>query len=380
MPGIEKTTGKFLWSGMPGREIHFLSAVFSLSLFGILLLLAKIVQPDLDEHILISNRLMKGEPVGHPAFFFLLQLFSFFSSKPELQLFAAFIIFSSAQYLKIILSIRLCETIQEEKASRILSLLIILCQLAIGFILIQDNYVKASLSPNFFHNGTLLLSIPPSLFLLNESFLFLKDENRGRIRRMLAAGILIIMIKPSFLFCWIPVMPVFVLLREGAGKKLVGFLQVSIMLVFLLMLQSTLLKTSNVGFKIIFAPFDFFGTIGNHLRIVLAACFFPITSVLVSYNFWKRKDGLLFALMTVQGLILSFCFYDVINGIISPNMTWQSSIMHYLLLVFGCLSVTDLLKKRKMLAATFLLAAFACHVFSGVLYLRISYIIHSFYF
>lgn len=318
--------------------------------------------------------------IGHPFFFFFLQLFSFFSGNIDALVFAAFLCFSAAQYGKIIQSVRLCETIREKPASRLLIILVLFCQIAIGFLALQIGYVKGSLSPNFFHNGTLLLSIPPSLYLLNESILLIKDKKRKGIFRMLISGILIVLIKPSFLFCWIPVMPVFVLITEGAGRKFMKFLQVGAILFTCLLTQSIFLKTSKIDFKVVFDPFFLFGTLGNHFFVFLAACTFPLVTIIPGWSSWQKGIGMLLWMMTLQGLILSFCFYDKINNIVSPNMTWQSSIMHYILLLYGSLILLDLLERKKFIYALLPIIALMAQVLSGLQYLRLSIYMRSFFF
>jgi hypothetical protein len=380
MEAVAKRLRDFLFSDIGRAEQHLLASLFSIGLFGFLLLYVGITQPDLRDHMAFSGKMMAGEiRVAHPVFFFLLQLFSFFSGNPSMLLFAAFLCFAFAQYGKLIQSIRLCETIREKPVSRLLFLLLLGCQLAIGFILLQPGYIRASLSPNFFHNGTLLLSLAPSLFLLNQSLLFLKDGNRSRIFRMMAAGILIVLIKPSFLFCWIPVLPVYVFFSEGAGKKLWGILQVGLLLIFCLLAQSLFLKNSNLDFKLVFDPFRYFGNAKSHVLVFTAAAFFPLSTLLPGWTAWKKGTGLLLGMMTLQGLVLSFCFFDRIKNIISPNMTWQSSIMHYLLLLFGSIILVDLLEKRKFASALIPLLAYLAQLASGLQYLRISTLIKSFF-
>jgi hypothetical protein len=380
VPVLEKKISRFFLSEISNRERHLIAGFFSLLLFMILLLWGKIFQPDLDEHIAISSRMMKGETIGHPLFFLLLQVFSLFSNENGPMLFAAFLIFSAASYGKIIFSLQLCETIREKTVNRLMNIMVILCQLALGFPFLSEGFIKGNLSPNFFHNGTLSLSIPPSLYLLNKSILWLKNKETGRPFRMLIAGIIIVLSKPSFLFCWIPVMPCYVLYKEGAGRKLISFLQISIVLIFALFAQSLLLKSSSINFKIVFAPLGFFGSIQNHLAVFFAAFIFPASTLITNLNYWKKNDGLFFLLMMVQGLFLSFLFYDVINGFISPNMTWQSSIMNYLLLLFGSIALADLLEKRRFILALFPALILIAQVVHGLLYLKIAVMIRSFYF
>lgn len=356
------------------------SILFSLGLYAYLILYRQIVEPDLREHIKASNELIQGKLIAHPVFFILLQVLSGFTKSAPALLFAAFILFSLGFYLKYYFSLQLGETILKRPASRAFCIILLLCQIAIGFVWLQDGFIKTSLSPNFFHNGTLLLSIPPSLYLLNQSLLFVQDGNPERRIRMLMAGLLILFTKPSFLFCWIPVMPLFLLLSDGAGKRLLSILQVAVMLIFGLILQSFFLRKSSLEFQLIFSPLAYFGTLQNHILVFASAVFFPIISIVPGWNYWKSKTGILLLLMCFQGLLISFCFFDSVKGIISPNMFWQSSIMHYLLLLYAGIILHEMLQKEKYWLAFLPGIAFLAQVFAGLQYLRISSIIRSFYF
>lgn len=370
----------FLFRNASFWEKQIPAVLISFGLFAYLILYRQITQPDLDEHIRISNELFRGKLMAHPVFFFLLQLFSGFTENWNALLFAAFMLFSFGFFLKFHFSLQLCETFLNRSASRALTVIVLLCQVAIGFVWLQEDFVKASLSPNFFHNGTLLLSLPPSLYLLNQSLLFIRDENPQRKSKMLMAGFLILFIKPSFLFCWIPVLPLFLLLTEGPGKKLLSILQISVILIFAVILQSFFLRKSNLGFRLVFSPFTYFGSVKNHFLVFASATFFPLLSVLPGWNYWKSKNGILLSMMCFQGLIISFCFFDIIRDIVSPNMFWQSSIIHYLMLLFAGSVLHELLYKQKYWLALIPALAFTAQVLSGLQYLRLASMMRSFYF
>jgi hypothetical protein len=370
---------RLIYKGISATERILPAALVSLGLFGYFILYRQVLQPDLKDHILYSSKMMEGTLVAHPVFFFLLQLFSGFSNNPSALLFSAFLVFSTGFFLKYYFSLRLLEVILEEKATLLLGIIVLLSQFAIGFLLLQTHYVKASLSPNFFHNGTLLISFIPSLYLLTQTLQYLRDEKPERRFRMLMAGVLIVLTKPSFLFCWIPVVPVYVLIKEGAGKKLLHFLQIAILLVFCLIIQSYLLRNSTAEFKLVFSPFRYFGSIFNHFLVLASALFFPLISFIPGIRFWKTGTGLLLVLMAMQGLLISFCFYDTIKNVVSPNMFWQSSMMHYLLFLFAGMILHDLLRNKRYLAAILPALAFFAQVLSGAQYLRISAIIKSFF-
>lgn len=197
---------------------------------------------------------------------------------------------------------------------------------------------------------------------------------------MVVLGVLLAAIKPSFLFCWIPVMPFYVLYRQGLTRTLLGILQVAVLLVAVVILQSTILKNPSVDFKVVFNPFFFFGSLANHVKVVLASLLFPLVVCAV---YWKEVKNQPIALLLTgfvcQGLILSFCFYDTIRGLISPNMTWQSSVAHYLMFVFSAGLVAKQLPVASFWKTSFLLLVLGLQCASGLFYLFYASQIRSFF-
>jgi hypothetical protein len=197
---------------------------------------------------------------------------------------------------------------------------------------------------------------------------------------MLMAGLLLVATKPSFLFVWIPVMPFFVLFKFGPGRKLLGILQISVFMVMLILAQSMLLKSSQADFKVVFYPFFFFGSAINHVLVLISALLLPLTIFLFyPKDFSLQPQNQLLFLFTIQGLLLSFLFHDTIRGIVSPNMTWQSSMVHYLWLVSSVAFLDEELTKRRYLRMALPALVLLSLVFSSLRYLHLSSQIRSFF-
>jgi hypothetical protein len=369
----------FLKKPAPAGFTRVLAAGFSVLLFGYLILFAGVLKPDLIDHIRASEKMIRGElRISHPVFFFLIQLFSGFTQNFKAEVFAGFLIFAGAHYFKITLSVKLAEHFLKKPASWFLWLGILSAQLAIGSTLFTKHYIIGSLSPNYFHNGTLTLSYPFALLFLLESLRFLEDENRKHLGRMMLTGFLLIVTKPSFLFVWIPVMPFFVLLKFGAGRKLLGILQVSVFMVVLIIAQSLMLKSGQVDFKVVFYPFYLFGSAWNHVLVLASALLFPLSILLLfPKTFPILPQNQLLVLFTLQGLLLSFLFHDLVKGVVSPNMTWQSSMVHYLWLVSGLAFLDSEISKGQWLKVVLPLLILGSLVFSCLRYLHISSQIRS---
>lgn len=356
-----------------------LMALFSFLLFGYLFLFAKVLHPDLYDHLKIAKRLVSGEQfIGHPSFFLLIQLFSGFSNHRTAELFSIWLIFSTCHFFKMKLTASFLLEFFRVPGNALILILVLAIQLAIPNPLFTEFYIKGGISPNYFHNGTLMLSWPFAFLFFRESLRFLEDEERIRIFRMVLIGFVMITIKPSFLFLWIPVMPFYALYRYGLNRKLLGILQVAVSLVVLILLQSQLLRNSSLQFKIVFNPFYYFGSFQNHLFLLLAALSFPLAILLIGFKeMAKEKLNLLFFLFSIQGLLLSFLFYDQIRGLISPNMTWQSSMVHYFWLMIGVAMVHRLLLSGRVLWLIFPLVMLGLQVYAGLCYLFEAWVYHT---
>ena len=370
-----------LLSPIDPKVQYLVAGLFSVFLFGFILLYSHAMKPDLIVHIRLSEEMMDGKrTIGHPVFFFLEQMFSGFTKNPKLELYAAFLIFAMSQFAKIMVSLQLVEQIFKSKTNVLTFSLVVLAQLAIGNALIGQHYVITSLSPNYFHNGTLSLVIPFSLFFLTKSLQFLETGDVRIKRILILTGLVIVFTKPSFLFCWIPVMPFYALYRFGFDRKLLGILQVATLLSFVIIFQSLILKSSSLEFKLVFNPFYFFGTPLNHVLVVVAALSFPMVALVFYFpEFRNRPESLLFLGFLLQGLLLSFLFYDLINGIVSPNMNWQSSIAHYILLIFSIGIVDRGVQKRGIFPAVLPVLMLGLQVFSGLKHIYFSCLMRSFF-
>lgn len=64
-------------------------------------------------------------------------------------------------------------------------------------------------TPTIWHNSTLIASIPFSLLLYREAIDWWQNKGDSSLWKMLLFGFLILLIKPSFLFCFIPLFPLF---------------------------------------------------------------------------------------------------------------------------------------------------------------------------
>jgi hypothetical protein len=315
-----------------------ISAIFSFGFYFCLLIIFRILQPDLDEHIVISENMFTDWHVpAHPMFYFLVQLLSFFSKNMNLEIWAAFFIFSFAQLLKIRVSKILIEEVFNYRMGLFPFLMLLLAQLVISVSIFESKYIVDQISPNYFHNGTLQLSLPFALLLFLESWRFQKGSENYSIRGMLFYGILVCLSKPSFLFCFIPMFPTYILYTKGIGRKLLSSLQVSTLFTFFIIGQSFYLRLNPpnyvTSFKVLFMPFYQFGDFRGHISMIFYGCFLIILTFAMDWKFVKEELIQFLVSMLVLAYLISFLFVDMINGDLYSNMTWQASVVIYILLI-----------------------------------------------
>lgn len=320
------------------KLIWIFSTLSSCVFFSTTILYFKVWQPDLDEHILISEGMFEnGKVPAHPLFYFFIQFFSFFSKNFRLEVFAGFLVFSAAQTMKIIASSDLVESISRRKMTWI-GFLVVFCSCwVITPGIFEEHFIINQIVPNYFHNGTLHLSIPFSLWLLRKIYLFVELNEERRIRQIIQLGIIAGLCKPSILFCLIPLFPAYVYLRKGISGQLLGALQVSLLFSFLLIGQSLYLRLNPPNyissFKIEFRPFFQFGSLWYHFKVLVYSLFLPLLLFIAGWPKSRNPFILFLALCHFLGLIITFTLVDSINGIKFNNMTWQSSVTLLLLLV-----------------------------------------------
>jgi hypothetical protein len=328
----------FLFRKVEPGVIHFISLTVSVLLYGIIILVFKVDRPDLDLHIGIAEKAIatNNYPV-HPIFFFLLELFSFFTHQYPLFLFAGFIIFSAAQYFKIILSLKILQEYYNRDITFLLFLAVLVLQAAIPIPFFSENFMINSISLNYFHNGTLNVSIPFALAMVLNMMRFLKTEENQYFKMALLFAVLTCLSKPSFLFCFAPVFPFAVLVKRGFALPFLKIVLFSTLIVFVIIAQTLYLRTNNfVAFQAKFQFLFLFGSPMNHLR-VLAEGFTIGWAILLCFHRRIFDDLFTFAafFFVLLGYFISFSFIDYIDGALAPNFVWQSTIVNYLFVLLA---------------------------------------------
>lgn len=377
----------FLFHPVSTPVLRAIAWLLGIGLYGIIILYFKVDQPDLKAHIEISNQIVDKHafPV-HPVFFGMIQVLSGFSKNYPLQLFAGFVLFSIAQYFKVVLSFRLLQEAFDLVPSYLLLGLVLLLQFAIPIPFFSENFMVKALSMNYFHNATLHCANPFSLALMLQLVRYHKTESAKNYRLAILFGVLNCLAKPSFIFCLVPVLPFVALYAFGMTPRLLRMVQLSTILVFVIMLQSAYLHSSAhaeelAQFKVRFQPFFLFGTLANHLRVLVEGFFIGFLLLIFFGKQIMRQFFTLSALgFVLLGYGIAFSFVDYVNNVISPNFTWQASITNYVFVLMGLGFVLPKgAGKEITLPGLIIILALVAHAVCGLLYLRMACLLRIFY-
>lgn len=359
--------------------IWAVSAATSFSFFALMLLVFRVIQPDLDEHIIISDGMWKnGKVPAHPVFYFLIQLFSFFSKDFTLELFAAFLIFSLAQTFKIISGVALVETISKKEISNwaFFGVLVTCWIITPGFF--DEKFIINQIEPNFFHNGTLLVSAPFSIWMVRNMYLLAECDDFSKTKYILYSGIMAGLSKPSILFCVIPLFPFYAYMCRGISRNLLKALQISLLLSFLIIGQSLYLRINPPNyidtFKIHFLPFYQYGSVYQHLKVVFFSLIIPLMIFIFGKGVFKNAFFSFLVACHALGLTIAFTLVDSINGIKFNNMTWQTSLTLLTILIsmvglfFQSGKISIIFKSIVTLFLNFCLGYFAWYAYQVIIY------------
>ncbi|WP_268035842.1 hypothetical protein [Algoriphagus sp. PAP.12] len=79
----------------------------------------------------------------------------------------------------------------------------------------KDFWYLGKFTPTIWHNSTSIAAFPFALLLFRETILWWDKNSLFRFLKIIALGLAILLIKPSFLFCFIPLFPAFTLGKKG---------------------------------------------------------------------------------------------------------------------------------------------------------------------
>lgn len=258
----------------------------------------------------------------------------------------------------------------------------------------EGSYYLGQISPNVWHNSTLIFLMPFALLLFWQSYQQLIDPQSNRIWIISLLIVVNIFIKPSFFFVFIIIYPM--LLIDKFGFRKIFWLNLLPIIVGVLILYieyhfiyvSPFDTTAKAGIKIAyFHVWSHFLSSSSPifilLSIVTSFCF-PITYLIVyRKEFFKNILTKYAFFLSVTGLIIFSTLTETGTREFHGNFGWQNIICSYILfMVTGQLLLKKIIsndtllieKKNKILILLYLL-----HFLSGIMYIGKAFLSRSLY-
>lgn len=247
-----------------------------------------------------------------------------------------------------------------------------------------NNMYLGRLATTVWHNSTTILAMPFIILLFYESLKWLRSTQifTKQILVLIFLGIINILIKPSFLFAFVPVFPFTMLLVERRLSKrfwmavlISGILFLGILAEYYVIYQLELFNIVYKGDKggIIIAPFLFWKIYSKNILLdSLVSLSLPIAYCLFYPKDLLRNIALQYSiLLFLSGLFIGVALAESGGRISHGNLFWQVIMTNYILFL---VIISSLYGKIKLSGYNdwrngVLLLIFAAHVGSGFLYL-----------
>ncbi|WP_106794932.1 hypothetical protein [Aquimarina sp. Aq78] len=370
--------------------------------------IANYLNTDIPNHIQSIVRINSGEASYSPhfLFFFVVNVLSFFSSNVSLMLFVAAVILSLATVGKYIVSKEIIFKLTldlkheyKEVVVKMISFALLFC-FAIpdiyNFFFLEKMYLGRTPSV-VWHNSTIIAVFPFAILLFWRQLRLFDSRDASFFNKdILIVALLVvlnILIKPSFIFVFIPV-TVFLVLMDFKiheyKKYAIKLFPVFIGVVFLLAQYVSIYHYQIGSFQVekssitIGSPFELLRHYVPGWYVPIAFLFsfaFPIATITYYKEILKFKPFMFAFYLTLIGILISAFFIETGPRRYHGNLVWQNVICAYLLMLTTVAFLIPKLwgKDRLSRKNVFLWSLFILHFLSGVLYLFKIYFTGSYY-
>jgi hypothetical protein len=246
-----------------------------------------------------------------------------------------------------------------------------------------SNWFLGKYTPTVWHNPTLIFVFPFCILLFYFSLKWLETKQNKYWWYQLGLGIVILLSKPSFLFVFVPAIPIvaFFKAKFQITSLFIKTSFLSVVLASCIGLEYLIIfgKTSHelpiyrypdvagvsVGFFVVYKAFTeyaWWDWISSFAFPILAVALYP-RILLQNYRVWYG------ILLIFGSLFVFFIFIELPPRTFDGNFYWQIPICMYLLILVIC---SVLLENRHLLDSkknVFLVIVFSLHSISGILYL-----------
>ena len=369
--------------------------VFEIIEIGILILIyyyfAFIIDSDIPDHVsIITNYALYNVPTpANFLYYFIVYLISFFSSNSIVLCWVSVFVLTFATFFKYVLVKKIITS--ELSASftnpilwsSLVSFLLLFSFSLPSLLVFKGLLSTLSLSPTVWHNSTTIFVMPFVILLFWTS---LKQLQEFKVKRLFVIAVLIVLnvlIKPSFIFVFVLVYPVF-LLKKYSFKKLFWINLVPIILAFFVIsieyyyiyFESPAEDKSSIAidlFHIIntrYAHGNWFYILAVFITTIVAGFLFPIVLLHRNRALFKEEMIQLAILCSIIGVSIGITLYETGYRSLHGNLSWQNHMCSFLLFLACTVQLLKLIAANPLSwrAYRIEICIFALHFLSGVLY------------
>lgn len=366
--------------------------IFCISVFSYIVIY---VRTDIQVHLQQIIKINSNE-VSYPPnllFYFIVNLFSAFSSNKLVLSIVGITLLSSATVAKYAVSKKIISDLNKKESFEKNKIYLVALGLFFCFaipepfsVFVLDKMYLGKLVPIVWHNSTTIFLFPFAIWLFWKQLKVFDLSHKTTTKEILVLNILVvlnILIKPAFLFTYLPITFFFLLHRikvDSLKKFLLHltplftgtiFILVQYYLIYILQKGSFQSETSSV---VITAPFEalslwipmWFIPISFFLSLTL-----PIFSMILFKEIIRYKPFTYSLFLLVGGIIFSAVLMETGPRMDNGNFMWQNIICTFLLMLSTVSFLTPKFLSRtiKSKKIILLLGLFLLHSLSGILYL-----------
>jgi hypothetical protein len=244
-------------------------------------------------------------------------------------------------------------------------------------------YYLGKASINIWHNSTTVFVMPFVLLLFYYSYLYLQKPLSIFLFLILGFGILIVLIKPSFLFTFLIAFPSLLCARFKISRpSVMGMLFISILFIIIALEYLTIYSLNNYGksflyyekANIVFAPFQAWSHYSENIPVdLISSIAFPL--LFAGFYFDTIKKSLLLQyswLLFIIALVIGVLFNEDGYRMWHLNLFWQVPMTNYILFLVSSMLFLKIIfqKKRYSFLDYTLIIVWVLHLSSGVAYLK----------
>jgi hypothetical protein len=328
-------------------------------------------------------------------YYFTVYILTFFSSKSSALLVMSVYVLTAATFAKYYIVKRIfLKNIPNVtiKTATLSSFLLLFCFSIPILYFFLDYFYLLSFPPNVWHNSTTIFVMPFVLLLFWISKKQLDSHSTNTLYFICALIILNALIKPSFLFVYLPIYPLLLLKTYTFFKKVFWINLIPIFIACLLILGEYYLiylgKNNTQENSVTIDLFYFYKNWSKGFNVVLAllialisSLLFPIVTILKNKQLLQSKMIQFSVLAVLLSVIISISIRETGVRENDGNFLWQTFMCTFLLF-FSCLfHLMVLINKsdnnwKKHLPE---LTAFTIHVISGIVYLLNIFITNNYF-